>query len=171
MNTTTTTTTTTTATTPAKTAGKTTAATDVPPAGEFTSAWIAYAFFALGVFMWWPYLLGLVICYSKHDAPRAGFVASHHRWLIRTFWWSLAGFFVGIGVVLSGTWPIVSEVARGAMHGHTTAEVKIDLNWSSIFTTASAAMLGVLVIFMSWLWTIYRIVRGGVQLADARAVP
>ncbi len=149
----------------------TTATTDVPPAAEFTSAWIAYALFALGVFMWWPYLLGLIVCYSKRNAPRAGFIASHHRWLIRTFWWSLAGFFVGIGVVLSGAWPIASEVLQGALRGHASAEVKIDLNWSSIFATASAAMFGILVLLLSWLYTIYRIIRGGMRLADAHAVP
>ncbi len=171
MNSTTTTTTTTTATTAAKTTAASNAATEVPPAGEFTAAWIAYAFFALGIFMWWPYLLGLIVCYSKRNAPRAGFVASHHRWLIHTFWWSLVGFLVGIGIVLSGAWPIVSEVVHGALRGHSSAEVKIDLNWGSIFATASAAMLGGLVLLLSWLWTIYRVVRGGVRLADAQSVP
>jgi uncharacterized membrane protein len=51
-------------------------ATAVPPSGAFTAAWIAYAFFIGGIFLWWPALLGLIVCYSKRGDK--DFLATHH---------------------------------------------------------------------------------------------
>lgn len=138
----------------------------VPPTREFTAAWIAYGLFALGVFFWWPALVGLIVCYVKRGHPQAGFIDSHHRWLIRTFWWSLAGYIAGIGMLVAAAWPIASDVIRQALAGG--GQIDINLDWTSIFATAGMATAGGLGLLAVWLWFIYRILRGMFYLYEAR---
>lgn len=48
-------------------------------------------------------IAGVVICYLKRDEAQGSWVASHLRWLIRTFWfsllWSLIGWIPALTVV------------------------------------------------------------------------
>ena len=46
-------------------------------------------------------IAGLIVAYVKRDDARGTWVASHLRWLIRTFWFSLLWGVVG-GIVLIG---------------------------------------------------------------------
>ena len=45
-------------------------------------------------------IAGLIVAYVKRDDARGTWVASHFRWLIRTFWFSFLWGVVG-GIVLS----------------------------------------------------------------------
>ena len=87
-----------------------------PSSTEYSVAWVAYALQATGVFgfLLGP-LVGLVISYARRDVAGAGYLASHHRWLIRTVWWTALGYLACLAVILAGAWPIISEVVREAI--------------------------------------------------------
>ena len=139
-----------------------------PSSAEYSTAWVAYALQATGAFGFFlgP-LIGLVISYVRRDADGAGYLASHHRWLIRTFWWTLAGYLACLAVILAGVWPIASDLVREAIRsgGH-AREFSFGIAWDSIFATIGAAMLGGLGMVVVWIWNAYRILRGGFLLAD-----
>jgi len=63
-------------------------------------ATIAYALFAIAVLGFWvPSIAGVVINYLKvHEAP--ALYASHHRWMIRTFWAGLVWLIVGLASLI-----------------------------------------------------------------------
>jgi uncharacterized membrane protein len=146
----------------------------VPPNKEFTAIWVAYGLFGLAVFVWWPVLLALIICYSKRNAPAGGFIGSHHRWLIHTFWWSLLGYIAATVVMLVGLAPLIGDLIRSARqdgYGDWHLEHTIDIDWSSIFATVGGAGLGALGLLAVWLWFVYRVIRGIVRLSDARPAP
>jgi uncharacterized membrane protein len=151
------------------------AGTPVPATKEFTAAWIAYVLFAFGALFWWPALLGLVICYSKRGHADAGFIGSHHGWLIRTFWWSLVGYAICLGLAIASVWPFVADVVRQvvASGGDWTDDAKISVNvdWGTIFTSVGSATLGGLGIVAVWIWYVYRVLRGMLALNDARPLP
>ena len=144
-----------------------------PSSSEYSTAWVAYALQATGVFgfVLGP-LIGLVISYARRDAEGAGFIASHHRWLIRTVWWTALGYLSCLAVIFAGAWPIISEVFREAVRaGGQAQEFSFGIAWDSIFATVGAAMLGGLGIVVVWIWNLYRIMRGGFRLADRSPAP
>ncbi len=142
----------------------------VPNTSVFTLGWAAYALFGIGVLMWWPALAGLVLCYVRADAGAAGFIASHYRWLIRTFWWSLLGYLVGIAI--ASAWPILRDVIAAARAHQGAAEsFTLNLDWSALFATAGIAMVGGLVLLLVWCWYVYRVVRGAFRLSNADPAP
>ncbi len=85
---------------------------------------IAYALYAVGFFgMLLPSILALILNYQRRDKS-GPYYGSHHRWMIRTFWWgilwgalSLLLLFVVVGyailVALSIWW--VYRLIRGAL--------------------------------------------------------
>ena len=144
-----------------------------PSGTEYSTAWVAYALQATGVFgfVLGP-LVGLVISYLRRDAAGAGFIASHHRWLISTFWWTALGYLVCLAVILAGAWPMISDIVREAVRsGGQAQEFSFAIAWDSIFATVGAAMLGGLGIVVVWVWNLYRVMRGGFLLADRRPAP
>jgi uncharacterized membrane protein len=146
----------------------------VPPTREFTAAWICYALFAVAIFLWWPALIALLICYVKKDGANAGIVDSHYRWLIGTFWWWLLLFVVCVAVMIAGAGPIVRDVVeavRASGGDWDNVAMKLQIRWESIFAAVAVAALGGMSMLFLWFWVIYRVVRGGLRLADGRAVP
>ncbi len=145
-----------------------------PSSAEFSTIWVAYALHAAGAvgFFLGP-LIGLIINYVKHDGGAAGFIGSHHRWLIRTFWWSLAAYLLCMGVIIAGVWPLVGDVIGELIRsgGTSPRTFSFNLRWESIFATVGAAMLGGLGLVVTWIWYVYRMVRGGLLLADERPAP
>ena len=144
-----------------------------PSSTDFSTIWVAYALQATGVlgFVLGP-LVGLIIDYARRDAEGSGFIASHHRWLIRTFWWSALGYLACLAVILAGAWPIVAEIVREAIRtgGH-AEEFNFGMAWTSLFTTVGAAMLGGLGMVVVWIWNLYRLMRGAFLLADRSPAP
>jgi len=133
------------------------------PAQGREAAWVAYFLHAFGYVtaMMWPAIIGVVVNYVK----RGDAVASHHHWMIRTFWYGLLWYLLSLAVLLASAWPIVLAVWRGAMSGEYV------FAWSAIFQTVSAATLGALGFVTTWLWLLYRVIRGMVRLAESRPVP
>jgi len=145
----------------------------VPPTAEFTIAWITYACFYLGVLMWWPSVIGLIVSYVRRDQVEAGFIASHYRWLIGTFWWATLGWIASMVLLVSGAWPIVRDVLRSARRSGDDWEVDalVQIDWSSIFAAAGLATVGGIGILCVYLWLLYRLIRGSLRLANARPAP
>ena len=144
-----------------------------PSSAEYSTIWVAYALHATGAFgfVLGP-LIGLIINYARRDTEGAGFIGSHHRWLIRTVWWTALGYLSCLAVIFAGAWPIISEVFREAVRtGGQAQEFSFGIAWDSIFATVGAAMLGGLGIFVVWVWNLYRIMRGGFRLADRSPAP
>ncbi len=148
--------------------------TNMPPSAEFSAAWVAYVLHAAGAFgFFFGPLIGLIINYVKRNAEQAGFIASHHRWLIRTTWWTLAGYVVFLGLIVVGVWPIVGDIVRDVVHsgGDMRGIPTINIAWESIFATVGATLIGSVGLLCLWLWFIYRLIRGALRLGSAREVP
>lgn len=127
------------------------------------AAWVAYVLHAFGYVtaMMWPAIIGVVVNYVKRNDA----VASHHNWMIRTFWYGLLWYLLSLAVLLASAWPVVLAVWRGSMSGEYV------FAWSAVFQTIGAATFGALGFLATWLWLLYRVLRGMVRLAESRGVP
>lgn len=147
----------------------------VPATKEFTAAWIAYVCFAGSIVFIWPALIALVISYSKRGHAETGFIDSHHRWMIRSFWYAQLAFLIAFVVVLAGIWPIVSDIVRQAIQSggawDDAHNISLNVDWGAIFGSVGSAMLGGFGILATIVWYLYRLVRGMITLADARPLP
>jgi len=148
----------------------------VPSTGEFTTAWVAYGCYFFGVILWWPSIIGLIIAYVRRGEAAAGFIASHYRWLIRTFWWSAVGWLASMSLIVAGVLPIIRDIARSARaKGGRLGDIEVDtlvsIDWSSIFAAAGLATIGGIALLSVYLWLLYRLIRGALRLADAQPAP
>ena len=100
--------------------------------GDRTLALVAYALHLFGAIAAFPSLIGLVINYVKRDRYEP-FFDSHHRWMIRSFWWSIL-------------WIVVGCV--------------------TIFI-----LIGWVILFLVWVWYLYRHVRGLIALINGEPMP
>ena len=144
-----------------------------PGANEFTIAWIAYACFYAGVVLWWPSLIGLIVSYLRRGEPAAGFLASHYRWLIRTFWWSTLAWIASMALILAGAAPLLRDVFRSGRTAEGTWEIErlITIQWGSIFAAAGLASAGALALLGVYVFLVYRLVRGSIRLATSKPAP
>jgi uncharacterized membrane protein len=86
-------------------------------------------------------IAGLIVAYVKRDDAKGTWVASHLRWLIRTFWFSfLWGIVGGVVLVLLGIILIGIPIA-------------------------------LLIWFVASIWVIYRVIRGYLLFKDSRPIP
>lgn len=92
-------------------------------------------------------VIALIINYVKMDSVRGTIFESHFKWQIRTFWWYLI-------------WNIIAFVPFFFLFF--TGE-NIDL-----FTGVAlgASIFCMAVIFLSWVWIVYRAIRGIITLND-----
>jgi uncharacterized membrane protein len=144
-----------------------------PSSTEYSTIWVAYALHATGAFGFiiGP-LVGLIINYARRNADGVGYLASHHRWLIRTVWWTMLWYLLCLAVILAGAWPIIDNIVGEAIRsgGH-AEEFSFGVAWEALFTTVGAAMLGGLGIVVVWVWNWYRMLRGAFLLADRSPAP
>lgn len=141
---------------------------ETPAATGKDAAWIAYILHAVGYLsvMMWPALAGLIVNYVKRGDARGGFADSHHEWLIRTFWYGLLWYLLSLGVLLWSAWPVLQSVLRLA-----SAQGAFVIDWATIFAVVGAAALGGTGLLLTWLWLIYRLIRGIVRLANSEPMP
>ncbi|MGC4029073.1 MAG: hypothetical protein QM696_09395 [Steroidobacteraceae bacterium] len=88
-----------------------------------------------------PSLVAVVMCYVKRDEAQGTWLASHFRWLIRTFWIAF-----------------VAVIILGLIFGPL-----------SLLLIGIPFLFGGLAI--TGIWAAYRIVRGWMALADGKALP
>jgi len=146
----------------------------VPATKEFAAAWIAYALYAVSTFLLWPALIALVITYAKRGNRETGFIDSHHRWMLRSFWYSQLAYVFCFALALIGLWPVISDILQQVITSvQNTGEptFTLDFDWKALFSTAGGAMIGGLGIVVTWFWYLYRLIRGMVTLSDARPMP
>ena len=61
---------------------------------------IAYVTYALGLFIWFTPVVGVILAFIKRDEAQGSIYASHIDYLIKTFWVSLIGMFLGMLTIL-----------------------------------------------------------------------
>jgi uncharacterized membrane protein len=134
----------------------------VPSSREFTLLGITYGLFAIGLVLMWPAFVGLVMAYIKQGDVQGTFLASHYRWLVRTFWWWTGLFVLSLAGIIATVLPAAIDMGR-AMR----ASDMMTLPWSML----GGAVAGGIVIALVWFWVVYRLIRGTLRLADGRPVP
>jgi uncharacterized membrane protein len=93
----------------------------------------AYVLHLVGAIIGITSLIGLILNYLRRDRYGDEVGDSHHRWMIRSFWWGL--FWLIVGCVLT----------------------LIVIGWP--------------ILFIVWLWYIYRHVRGLIALVNGVPMP
>ena len=86
-------------------------------------------------------IVGVIIAYVKRGEAAGTWLASHYRWLIRTFWFSLLWGLVGLLLFL-----VFAIVIVGLL-------------------------LGPLVWIATSIWVLYRLIRGYLLFKDSKPVP
>jgi uncharacterized membrane protein len=140
------------------------------PAAERATAWIAYGCFALGLFLDWPSLIGLLLSYARRSAPGTGAVRSHYTGLIEMFWTALAIGVASAVLLATGLWPALREAMAGGVGIDPLRELSATTlaDWLSFRTPLSLAALGALGIVGAYLFVAYRLIRGARRLAAGR---
>lgn len=106
------------------------------------------AIFSGGIFA----IVALVINYVKLDSVRGTIFESHFRWQIRTFWWYLI-------------WTLLAFVPYLFLF------LTMDNANAFAGVAVSATIFCVAVLFVSWVWIVYRAIRGIIALNDNQPVP
>jgi len=86
-------------------------------------------------------IAGVIVAYVKRDDAHGTWAASHLRWLIRTFWFSLL-------------WAVIGWL------------VLLTLGWILIGIPIAILIWGV-----ASLWVLYRVIRGYLLFNDSKPVP
>lgn len=134
----------------------------VPSSREFTFVGVAYGIQVMGLFLFWPSVIALLISYIKRGDVEGTMLASHYRWLIRTFWWWTLWWTAIISGILAVILPNTLHISEAARTGNF-----VGIPWSII----GAGVFGGIALSVVWFWVVYRLVRGVSCLSDGRAVP
>lgn len=126
---------------------------DVDPNNSKSLTLILYILYIVAIFSGGIFaLVALVINYVKLDSVRGTIFESHFRWQIRTFWWYLI-------------WTLLAFVPYFFLF--------FTMNNANAFAgvAVSATIFCVAVLFISWVWIVYRAIRGIIALNDNQPVP
>jgi uncharacterized membrane protein len=134
----------------------------IPSSREFTFVGVAYGIYVLGLFLFWPLLIGVVLAYVKRNDVGGTMLESHYGWLIRTFWWWTVLWTAIIVAMLAVIVPNAMLIAAAVRSGD-----YLSIPWSLI----GAAIGGGIALSVVWFWAVYRLIRGVLRLADGRPVP
>lgn len=93
---------------------------------------------------------------KRHDADNT-WLATHFDWQIKTFWYSIIWFAIGVIIVV---------FALGGLG----VSMMSDGNNIAIGSVLLAS-LGFIIMGIAFIWHLYRIIRGWIALADGRPVP
>ena len=119
---------------------------------------ITYLLYVLSYFtaglLW---IVPIFMNYAKRREADGTWLATHFDWQIKTFWYSVVWFVVGVGII---------TFALGSF-GISMMADSDNIAVGSVFL----ASLGFIVMGVTFIWHLYRIVRGWIALTDGRAVP
>lgn len=65
------------------------------PESEKTMVLVAYVMYVLGPFLGITAIVGVIMNHIKMGDSKSLFAKSHHRWMMRTFWFGLLGGIIG----------------------------------------------------------------------------
>ena len=97
-------------------------------------------------------VVALIINYVKLDSVRGTIFESHFRWQIRTFWWYLI-------------WTIIAFIPFLFLF------FTIDNVNAFTGVAIGGLVFCIAVLFVSWIWIVYRAIRGIIALNDNQSVP
>lgn len=103
------------------------------------------------------WIVPIAMNYSKRHDAEGTWLATHFDWQIKTFWYSIVWFLIGL---------VIAVVAVGGLGISVMADSNNLAIGSVLFTG-----LGVLIILFTVIWHLYRIARGWIALSDKRPVP
>lgn len=119
---------------------------------------ITYLLYVLSYFtaglLW---IVPIFMNYAKRRDADGTWLATHFDWQIKTFWYSIVLFAIGVLIV---------AFALGGFGVSMFAETN-NIAISSVLL----AILGFVIMGFTFIWHLYRIVRGWIALADGRPVP
>jgi uncharacterized membrane protein len=93
---------------------------------------VAYVLHLVGAIAGVTSIVGLIVNYVKRD-PYDEVFDTHHRWMIRSFWWAVV--------------------------------------WIIIGCVTTLILIGWAILFLVWLWYIYRHIRGMIALLNGERMP
>ena len=73
---------------------------NTPSSDVKNNVFIAYVTYALGLFIWFTPVVGVILAFIKRDEAQGSIYASHIDYLIKTFWVSLIGMVLGMLTIL-----------------------------------------------------------------------
>lgn len=103
------------------------------------------------------WIVPIFMNYLKRRDADDTWLATHFDWQIKTFWYSIVFFVIGMVMVVFSLGGL--GVSIFAENGHVAAG------------SIGLLSLGVIMIGVTFLWHLYRIIRGWIALADRRPVP
>ena len=119
---------------------------------------ITYLLYVLSYFtaglLW---IVPIFMNYAKRREADGTWLATHFDWQIKTFWYSIVWFVVGVGII---------TFALGSFGVSMMAD-----SGNIAVGSVLLASLGFIVMGVTFIWHLYRIVRGWIALADGRPVP
>ena len=119
---------------------------------------ITYLLYVLSYFtaglLW---IVPIFMNYAKRRDADGTWLATHFDWQIKTFWYSIVLFVIGVLIV---------AFALGGFGVSMFAETN-----NIAIGSVLLAILGFVIMGFTFIWHLYRIVRGWIALADGRPVP
>ena len=123
-----------------------------------TYNYITYLLYVLSYFtaglLW---IVPIFMNYAKRRDADGTWLATHFDWQIKTFWYSIVLFAIGVLIV---------AFALGGFGVSMFAETN-----NIAIGSVLLAILGFVIMGFTFIWHLYRIVRGWIALADGRPVP
>ncbi len=86
-------------------------------------------------------IAAVIVCYVKRDEAQGTWIASHLRWLIRTFWYSLL-------------WTVIGWII-----------------FAVLLIVLIGPIIAICIWAVTAIWIIYRVVRGYLLFKDSQPVP
>ena len=112
-----------------------------------------FSYFTAGL----TWIIPIVMNYLKRDEARGTWLYSHFAWQIKTFWYSIVFFVIGVLIITFSL-------------GGFGVSMFADSNNIAIGSVLLAS-LGFIIMGFTFIWHLYRIVRGWIALTDGRPVP
>lgn len=103
------------------------------------------------------WIVPIVMNYVKRRDADGSWLATHFDWQIKTFWYSLVLFFIGI---------IIIFFALGGFGVSMLAD-----SGNIAIGSVLLSGFGLLIIIFTFIWHLYRIIRGWIALTDSRPIP
>ena len=103
------------------------------------------------------WIVPIFMNYAKRRDADGTWLATHFDWQIKTFWYSIVLFAIGVLIV---------AFALGGFGVSMFAETN-----NIAIGSVLLAILGFVIMGFTFIWHLYRIVRGWIALADGRPVP
>ena len=103
------------------------------------------------------WIVPIVMNYAKRHDADGSWLATHFDWQIKTFWYSIVWFVIGV---------IIITFALGGFGVSMLAD-----SGNIAIGSVLLAGFGLLIMIFTFIWHLYRIIRGWIALTDGRPVP